>query len=106
MKMASMKMAPGESEYGMMAEPMKPQEYPYGLKLCLKEGSIAKLGLKELPAVGEEIMITAMVKVVEVCEEESEDRGIERELELQITELGFGEQMDSKKAAEKLYSKG
>lgn len=106
MKMTSMKMAPGESEYGALAMPEKMPEYPYGLKLCLKEGSIKKLGIEKLPEVGSEMVIMAKVKVCERSEEESENRGIERELELQVMEMGIEKGMDSEKAAKALYKKG
>lgn len=102
MKMASMKMAPGESEHSMISQPMNP-EYPYGLRLCLKENSIAKLGIEALPKIDTEMMVMAKVKVVEVCEEMCEGEGIERELELQIVEMALEPVKSEKQVATKLY---
>lgn len=107
MKLASMKMLPGESEYSMMSQPMNP-EYPYGLRLCLKETSIAKLGIKDMPEIGSEMMITCKVKVVEVSQEiepasGAEKDAIERELELQIVEMGIEPAKTAAAAAAKLY---
>ncbi len=78
--------------------------YPYGLCICLEEESLQKLGIKNLPGVGESMMITAKVMINSTSENESQHSGIRRSLSLQITDLELGKQ---KKEVDinKLYDK-
>lgn len=66
------------------------QEYPWGLQVRLGEDELKKLGI-ELPAVGEELMLHAKVKVCTVSSHET-DAGVNRHLELQITDMAVGKE--------------
>jgi len=88
-------MAVGEDE---SSEP----KYPYGLCLCLDEATLKKLGIKNMPEVGQVMMISAKVQVKSVGEYESMHGGARRNMDLQITDL---EILPSKKEVDvnKLY---
>lgn len=63
-------------------------DYPYGTRIRLEKAEIEKLGLTDLPAVGEEMTVTAKVCVTMV--EENYSKTNERcTVELQITEMGL-----------------
>lgn len=106
MNLVDMKIPPGSD---MMAQPEQPSPYPYGLRLCLNDDVLDKLGIEKLPELGAEITIQA--KVVVVSRNESADAGDPdgdndyKSMDLQITALGLGlPESDDKKAA-KLYPK-
>ncbi len=102
MKLIDMKMTDAEKADMMSCQPCTPPEYPYGLKLCLSEDQIAKLGISGVPAVGSTMSIQANVRVVSAGAREDQDAdepdGQERNLELQIIEMG----VDSKKAPDQV----
>lgn len=107
MKLISMKNTPKEiaEEKSQMASPANYDmpEYPYGLSICLSEESIAKLGLSGLPQAGDEMIVVAMVKVSRVASTET-DGGINRGLDLQITDLSLDPaKKDPNKVAKKMY---
>lgn len=76
-------------------------EYPYGLSISLDDESMNKLGLGELPAVGDEMMVMAKVKVQSASESEYEGEGKSRNVTFQITDMGLKE--EEKRAADKMY---
>lgn len=89
MEMKSMKCEPKE---GSPVQAMSPNEgpmYPYGLCLYLDEDTLKKLGLTELPKLGEKIAIMAKAEVKMVSESKNV-YGVERRLELQITDMALG----------------
>ena len=61
-------------------------KYPYGLSLTLDADSLKKLGIKDLPTVGDEFEIEAMVRVTSVSKNASETNDSTR-VELQITKM-------------------
>lgn len=64
--------------------------YPYGLKLCLEDEVVDKLGLDELPKVGKKMRLTAVVEVCGTSQRE-EVKGKKRQtLDLQIVKMGLG----------------
>lgn len=74
------------------------------LTICLCEKEIQALGLKELPRVGDEMMMQARVKVCEVSSNESDDAGLSRMVELEIVELGLEpKKKDAAKVAKEMY---
>lgn len=77
-------------------------KYPYGLCLCLDESSLKKLGIKNLPKVGQSMSINAKVMVKSISEYESMHNGERRSMDLQITAM---EIVSSKKEVDvkKLY---
>lgn len=83
--MVNMKMSSPEAQEYLMAEPEK-REYPYGLTLQLEEESLAKLGIKDLPAPGTIMTFTAKA-VVERVLQSADDKKAERCLSLQITDM-------------------
>jgi hypothetical protein len=68
--------------------PETPQ-YPYGLVVCLDEQSIKKLGLIAMPMVGEKMKLNAVVEVRSVGINDSSERGKDRRIELQITDMAL-----------------
>lgn len=79
-------------------------KYPYGLRISLDNDSLKKLGVKELPAVGDTLMIKANVTVVSTSENESAEGGEYKCCDLQITDLGLGKQA-REVGTDKIYSK-
>ncbi len=65
----------------------KGPEYPYGLSITLNEETLAKLGIEELPRVGDEMRVEAMAKVTSVSMRSDKSDEDERCVGLQITEL-------------------
>lgn len=65
-------------------------DYPYGLVINLEADEIKKLGMKELPKIGTEIPISAVVKVTRVTQSAVEGADEESSISMQITELGLG----------------
>jgi hypothetical protein len=78
----------------------KGPEYPYGLCLTLNEETLAKLGIDELPKVGEELKVQAVAKVTSVSMRSDDKDEDERRVELQITKLACGEEAESREMSE------
>ena len=69
------------------ASPMADQsQYPYGVCLNLDTDELKKLGIKDLPAVGDEYHIHAVGEVTSVSEQDT-GSGESRSLRIQITML-------------------
>lgn len=62
------------------------EDYGYGTKINLTTEDLDKLGIKELPAVGSEVTITAKAKVTETSKRESDGK-TRKEVGLQITHM-------------------
>jgi hypothetical protein len=80
--------------------------YPYGLRLELNDESMKKLGLEELPEVGETMMLTAKVVVERVSQNDTKDGGKRQDMSLQITdmEISEGKEKDDTPMENKLYN--
>ena len=85
-------------------------DYPYGLCLSLDEITLKKLGIEELPEIGDEFHIYAVCRVTRVSASASENGFSSQGVELQITEMGAMHEDDAEeqgdafsKAASKLY---
>lgn len=78
------------------------QEYPYGLGLSLDNDILAKLGIKDLPELGEVMTLVGKVEVVSLSENSSKDNEDHKNVGLQITDM---ELLPEKKAVDlkKLY---
>lgn len=101
MALVNMKSIPEKlNECCMVDEP----EYPYGLRIELRNDSLAKLGITELPKVGSRMTLTAIVEVcgTSTCESRS---GEDLSLDLQITDMSLGTD-EKKDAASILYGEG
>lgn len=94
MEMKSMAMTPEEQkEYGMgmpqaVASSPAPQ-YPYGLRICLNDETLQKLGLSERPKVGSFFKVMAMAEVCGTSERECENGEVQKNVDLQIVEMGL-----------------
>lgn len=87
-KLVSMKMSKAEAKKLMepsLAERDRPR-YPWGLTVRLDKDSLDKLGIDELPGVGDSYVLIAKVDVVSVSSNQSEG-GSSKNLELQITQM-------------------
>jgi len=106
MKMVSMKMTPkkGDKDSEVMPVGGGEDKYPWGLRLNLGDEELKKLGMKELPKVGQVLTMQCQVKVVGVRASETQ-QGEDRNLELQVTDCGvdMGGGMDMEKKASSLY---
>lgn len=105
MKLIDMKKSDAKQGYeaSMPAAFEKGEEYPYGLKVCLGEDELQKLGIEELPEVNASMMLHAEAKVC-LVESNKSLYGHHRRLELQITRLsvmgGEGDADGSEKSYE------
>lgn len=76
-----------------IAEPVGNQDgYPWGTRINLESDTLDKLGIKTLPAVGDELMIEAKVRVISVRESDNS-----KSVELQITDMDLendGDEVD------------
>ena len=79
------------------------EDYPYGLQIRLDNDSIDKLAMSDLPDVGVEMTLSAIVKITSKSIHECEGRK-HKSLELQITSMELGKK-DSKEKdpAKNLY---
>lgn len=70
--MIDMKLKPeAKTMLGEAVESGSP-EYPYGLRICLDNESLTKLGITELPPIGAEFKVAALACVVSVSQHESQ----------------------------------
>lgn len=110
--MQSMKLTPKEAKAEVSYDtPSKAPEYPYGLTICLDDEAIKKLGIKELPDVGQPMMLEAKVLVCSKSQYENQG-GADTSLSLQITDMELepieeeaAEEKDDRTAAQKIYGK-
>ncbi len=65
------------------------RKYPYGLSITLDDGSLEKLKMTVLPAIGAKVTFTAEAVVETVSEYQSVGSDKERSVCLQITGLSF-----------------
>jgi hypothetical protein len=63
--------------------------YPYGLEIRLDNASLARLGLAELPEIGEKVVIHAIAEVSNISQHFSLRGEDEKNVALQITDLGL-----------------
>lgn len=64
-------------------------KYPYGLSLCLDDELMMKLGLSELPKVGTNFTLQALVTVTSVRSNAQQDE-VDSSIDLQITDMELG----------------
>lgn len=113
MKIASLELDPKEAgEETVEAREIERPRYSYGTCLHLDETALKKLGIKELPEVGQELHIVAVGKVTGTSENEYEG-GSHKCLDIQLTDMGceYAEEGDDdeppmSRAARKLYPGG
>ena len=113
MKIVSMERTAKEkkaAEDRWKAEPSPGPDYPWGLQINLGKEELAKLGIDDLPEVGDEFHIYAVCKVTSVNQSVSEGGDDSKGVGLQITAMGAMHEDDAEeqgdafsKAAKKLY---
>ena len=106
MTLQNMAMTPAEAkEYNSpMTSAEEAPKYPYGLSIDLNGDSMTKLGITTLPAVGEEVAITAVAKVTRISAYE-EQSGSEQCMGLQITMMELDIPSQTASPADRLYAK-
>lgn len=81
-------------------------EYPWGLRLSLRDDDLTKLGINDLPTVGGKLMLMARVEVVDVSQYRSTAAdGDTRNVGLQITDMAVGPDQPETTVADRLYRK-
>ena len=106
MEMKSMKLTKSEAEATAPVEAKQDSPaYPWGLRLELNDESMKKLGLEELPEVGETMILHAKVVIDRVSQNDTKDGGKRQDMSLQITDMSLSESGDEETSTEKkLYS--
>ena len=84
-------------------------EYPYGLRICLNNESLTKLGITELPAIDAEFKVTALACVVSVSQHESlgsdkPDRSVDLQIEMMELAPAKEEAGEGKSIAQRMYA--
>lgn len=72
-------------------------EYPYGLRISLRNPELNKLGIKDLPKVGTVMTITATAEVVSTSQEDRAKGEDTRDVGLQITSLSIASEAEKAK---------
>lgn len=103
MELKSMKLS--EEEMMKNGAPMAccdKQEYPYGLRIHLCHESLEKLGIKSLPEMGKEVMVSA---IAYVCSKNEYEHGeeVSKEMGLQITAMSIEAAPQKVKMEDKIY---
>lgn len=104
MNLKNMKMSAAETK--SMIEPMPSKDtprYPYGLNIHLEGEAMEKLGLENLPKVGTQMMLMALVNVESVSERDSQDGGKKQSMSIQITDMALEPKKEKKDLASALY---
>lgn len=86
-ELTDMQQSGGSKRYDVSSASENP--YPYGLCLRLENDQLDKLGIDPLPHAGKEYQITAVGKVTNVYESQSEGNKGDRGLQIQITHLAL-----------------
>lgn len=114
MKLVSLELKTEEAkEETMEAREAERPRYPYGTCLYLDEVALKKLGITDIPEVGDELRIMAVGKVTGTSSREYEG-GSHQTLDIQLTEMACEDADEGEepaetsmgKAAQKLYGKG
>lgn len=106
MKMVSLEQSAEEAKEDCSPCEGDAPKYPWGTVLHLDEHALKRLGVKEMPAVGTVVPVTAIAVVTGTSEREHQG-GKHQTLDLQITKMAFGEDeapdTPLRRAAKKLY---
>lgn len=108
MELTNMKVDPAEREKAHTAVCAEPDRsaYPWGLEVRLDREALDKLALEELPEVGTELQLHAIVSVTAVSShEDANTKKPHRSVTLQITDLGLAPHVQKPDAATALYKK-
>ena len=107
MNLTSMKTTPAEAKEEakeMIGDASTQPQYPYGLSISIDDEMMTKLGIKDLPAVGTEMMLMAKCEVCSTSAYDTQTNGPEINFSLQITDMAL-ESPNGPSIAERLYGK-
>ncbi len=105
MAMVDLKRSKADMKADRTASPVDENPYPYGLCLSIDTDELDKLGITELPEVGDEFQIRAVGKVTRVSASASEGSDEQRGISFQIMKMEIGggnqaaEEPEAKKSA-------
>ena len=88
-----------ESNEGLVSPSGDQSPYPWGLSLSLERRELTKLGIKELPGIGDELHLDVIAKVTSVNANLRTDGDDESRVGLQITMMAV--ELDESSAEEK-----
>lgn len=94
-KMISMKRSAADKKADAMEQaPIEARgpDYPYGLCIHMDGDELEKIGIKELPKIGEEWVIVCKCLVTRVSQDASSTREEYKSVDLQITDIGWEEE--------------
>lgn len=80
-----------KDEYGPESVVMDKPKYPQGLKLHVDPRTFKKLGINEIPELGERMILVATVEVCSLNKDDYYSDGGEVNMGLQIVEMQLGE---------------
>lgn len=101
--LTDMKRTPSEKKEDSTDVGTEREDYPYGLRIDLRDEDIEKLGIS-LPEIGLTMVLVANVKVISV-RESADENGKDRNIEIQITEMELAPyKNDNTDHVKKLYS--
>lgn len=101
--MVNMKMSSEEAKEQMEPTAADAPQYPWGLCLNLDDDALAKLGITDLPPVGTQLSIQALVTVTSTGAYQTQGQEKEASLSLQITDMEIGAAPEKSPAAKSLY---
>lgn len=87
------------------------EDYPYGLCLTLGKDELSKLGVTDLPKIGEPVYLYVVAKVTRVSASASEAGEDSQSVDLQVTQMALEEPPkaeeaeDKRSPAERVYGK-
>jgi hypothetical protein len=102
MNLVNMQNTPAEAEEEA-TEVNQPAKYPWGLAICVEDDVMQKLGLKEVPAVGSVVMLTARCEVCSASAYQRQGGDAEASFSLQITDMALD--MPKVSLSDRLYAK-
>lgn len=103
--MKDMKLTAAEKKESMpQAAKMDAPQYPYGLRIELDKDTIKKLGI-DLPAIGEELEVRAIAKVISCHASQSAEGSDYASCSLQIISMEIKGESDVASIAGRLYKK-
>ena len=105
MPLKNMKLTPKEAKSEAGIEKFQAPRYPYGLSISLDEEALEKLGMSELPDIGDSKMLVAFVDVTDKHESDSANGKKRKSIRLQITDMSIEDKVKPDKL-KMLYGDG
>lgn len=89
MSLTDMKRSPSRNKSPEVCCDMT-DSYPYGLRIELDDAALQKLGITELPAAGEEMIVVGVGPVVSVSQHERTGSSKNRNVSIQLERIEVG----------------